>query len=131
MRRSGQRATSADCPLTEAVGHAIMPTDMTTPFGYLDRHGHRHQNVPAPRTERSAPGSDRDTSRCFPASSAWPMKNDVKLAAGHPAGLTIMTSRQSGLSRVSKRSPERQVVASATFGNVSSERLTGSPPTFR
>src|SRR5664279_1707106 len=35
----------------------------------------------APKTARSAPGSDRDASRCFPLSSAWPTKNEVKLAA--------------------------------------------------
>src|SRR5664279_2708685 len=35
----------------------------------------------APKTDRRAPGSDRDAPRCCPLSTAWPTKNEVKLAA--------------------------------------------------
>ena len=34
----------------------------------------------APTTDRSAPGSDSDASRCCPLSTAWPTKNAAKLA---------------------------------------------------
>ena len=62
-------------------------------------------------TERSAPGSDSDASRPFPLSSAWPTRNEVKLAASmvtkHCAGEDAEFGPQHGSRRGTTVNDER------------------------